>query len=157
MWDKISYPFPNFSGATVEVWEWINNFISQYIGHVMRLNLFPVSKRGLCSKGPLLTVNDNQTAGWNQPSGPDFNSSNKIGFINRSKNNWKQSSPYPHVPLTIASNRRVIPAMWFSLYITLSWARFILKMVIAILITWYLYTETALDTILRSIKPNLVI
>ena len=24
MWDEITYPFPNFNGATVEVWEWIS-------------------------------------------------------------------------------------------------------------------------------------
>ena len=27
LWDEISYPFPNFNGVTVEVWEWISNFI----------------------------------------------------------------------------------------------------------------------------------
>ena len=26
MWDEITYLFPNFNGATVKVWEWINNF-----------------------------------------------------------------------------------------------------------------------------------
>ena len=26
VWDKITYPFPNFNGCTVEVWEWMNNF-----------------------------------------------------------------------------------------------------------------------------------
>ena len=26
MSDQIIYPSPNFKGATVEVWEWINNF-----------------------------------------------------------------------------------------------------------------------------------
>ena len=31
MWDEISYPFPNFSGCTVEVWEWISNFIPQFM------------------------------------------------------------------------------------------------------------------------------
>ena len=25
VWDEISYQFPNFNGATVEVWEWINH------------------------------------------------------------------------------------------------------------------------------------
>ena len=24
VWDEITYPFPNFNGATVEVWEWIS-------------------------------------------------------------------------------------------------------------------------------------
>ena len=34
MWDKITYPFPNFNGATVEVWEWIRNFISHFTGRM---------------------------------------------------------------------------------------------------------------------------
>ena len=28
VWDEISYPFPNFNGATVEVWEWVRNAIA---------------------------------------------------------------------------------------------------------------------------------
>ena len=35
MWDEITYPFPNFNGATVEVWEWISNFIPHFTGHVI--------------------------------------------------------------------------------------------------------------------------
>ena len=31
MWGEITYPFPNFNGATVEVWEWISNFIPHFI------------------------------------------------------------------------------------------------------------------------------
>ena len=31
---EITYPFPNFNGTTVEVWEWISNFIPYFIGHV---------------------------------------------------------------------------------------------------------------------------
>ena len=27
MWDEITYLSPYFNGATVEVWEWISNFI----------------------------------------------------------------------------------------------------------------------------------
>ena len=30
-WDEITYPFPNFNSATVEVWVWINNFIPRII------------------------------------------------------------------------------------------------------------------------------
>ena len=30
MLDEITYPFPNFNGATVEVWEWISNFITHF-------------------------------------------------------------------------------------------------------------------------------
>ena len=29
--DEIIYPFQNFNGCTVEVWEWINNFILWFI------------------------------------------------------------------------------------------------------------------------------
>ena len=35
VWDEITYPFPNFSGATVEVWEWISNFIPHFIMDVI--------------------------------------------------------------------------------------------------------------------------
>ena len=28
--DEITYSFPNFNGATVEVWEWVSNFIPHY-------------------------------------------------------------------------------------------------------------------------------
>ena len=31
VWGEIIYPFPNFNGATVEVWEWISNFIPHFI------------------------------------------------------------------------------------------------------------------------------
>ena len=34
VWDEITYPFPNFNGFTVEVWEWISNFILYFTGHV---------------------------------------------------------------------------------------------------------------------------
>ena len=27
-WDEIAYPFSNFNSTTVEVWQWINNFIT---------------------------------------------------------------------------------------------------------------------------------
>ena len=30
IWDVITYPFPNFNGATVEVWDWIRNFIPHF-------------------------------------------------------------------------------------------------------------------------------
>ena len=30
LWDEITYPFPNFNGAAVDVWEWISNFIPQF-------------------------------------------------------------------------------------------------------------------------------
>ena len=33
--DEITYPYPNFNGATIEVWEWISNFITHFIGHMI--------------------------------------------------------------------------------------------------------------------------
>ena len=27
VWDEITYPFPNFNGCTVKVWDWLNNCI----------------------------------------------------------------------------------------------------------------------------------
>ena len=38
VWDEITYPFPNFNGCTVELWEWISNFIPHFI---MRLISYP--------------------------------------------------------------------------------------------------------------------
>ena len=35
MWIEITYPFSNFKGATVEVWEWISNFIPHFSWHVI--------------------------------------------------------------------------------------------------------------------------
>ena len=35
VWDAITYPFPNFKSATVEVWELISNFIPQFIKDVI--------------------------------------------------------------------------------------------------------------------------
>ena len=35
VWDDITYPFPNFNGATVEVWKLMNKFIPHFILHVI--------------------------------------------------------------------------------------------------------------------------
>ena len=32
--DKITYPFPNFNGAAIAVWEYISNFIPPFTGHL---------------------------------------------------------------------------------------------------------------------------
>ena len=49
-WDEITYPFLNFNGCTVEVQEWISNFIPHYNGcdylSMLGLKLNHVSKRG---------------------------------------------------------------------------------------------------------------
>ena len=33
--DEIFYPFPNLTGAAIEVWEWISNFIPNCAEHVI--------------------------------------------------------------------------------------------------------------------------
>ena len=35
MWDDVNYPFPNYDGDTVEVWEGISNFVLHFIVHVI--------------------------------------------------------------------------------------------------------------------------
>ena len=30
-WDEITYPYPNFKGATNKIWEWISNFSPHFI------------------------------------------------------------------------------------------------------------------------------
>ena len=39
VWDEITYPFPNFNGCTIEVWEWISNFISNFLMVITRTSL----------------------------------------------------------------------------------------------------------------------
>ena len=35
VWDEIAYPFLNFNGSNVEVYEWISNFIPQFMMDVI--------------------------------------------------------------------------------------------------------------------------
>ena len=39
VWDEITYPFPKFNGITVEVWEWISNFIYNGFNYLTMLAL----------------------------------------------------------------------------------------------------------------------
>ena len=55
VWDEITYPFPNFNGATIEVWDGYKQFhCTIYIGcnylSMLGLKLIHVSKRS--SWGP---------------------------------------------------------------------------------------------------------
>ena len=50
VWDKIIYPFLNFTGCSVEVWEWINSFTPRFNGasdylSMLVLKLGHVNKR----------------------------------------------------------------------------------------------------------------
>ena len=46
MWHEITYPFPNFNGCTLEVWEWISNFIPHIIMDVI---IYPCSSQNVSS------------------------------------------------------------------------------------------------------------
>ena len=35
VFDEITYPFPNFNNATIEVYEWISYFISHFMINVI--------------------------------------------------------------------------------------------------------------------------
>ena len=37
VWEEITYPFPNFNGCTIEVWEWISYFILHFIMDVITI------------------------------------------------------------------------------------------------------------------------
>ena len=48
-WDEITFPFPNFSGCTVEVWGWMSYFIPHFTGislliHVGHFEFIHVNK-----------------------------------------------------------------------------------------------------------------
>ena len=34
VWDKITYPFPNLDCVTIDIWEWISNFVPDLTCHV---------------------------------------------------------------------------------------------------------------------------
>ena len=35
VWDGVACPFPDFGGATVEVWEWMSDFVAHITGHAI--------------------------------------------------------------------------------------------------------------------------
>ena len=35
VWNEMIYPFPNFNGYTIKVWEWIDDFIPHFIMDVV--------------------------------------------------------------------------------------------------------------------------
>ena len=49
--DEITYPYPNFNGCTVEVWEWINDFITHFIMRGCNYSSMPGLKLTILVKG----------------------------------------------------------------------------------------------------------
>ena len=52
LWYPITYPFPNFNGATVEVWEWTSNLIPHSIMDVISYPCWNLILSILIKKGP---------------------------------------------------------------------------------------------------------
>ena len=80
VWYEITYPFPNFNGYIVEVWEWISNFIPYFILDVILhtwIKLIHVCKRAsdfthfipVCLR-PFVTIFENPVSWHRIPRGP---------------------------------------------------------------------------------------
>ena len=52
VWDEIIYPFPNFNGATIEVWKWVSNFIPHFIMGVITYPCYDLSQTMLVKGAP---------------------------------------------------------------------------------------------------------
>ena len=52
MWNEIVYPFPNFNGSTVEIWESIGNFIPHFTGHVITYQCWDLSYNYVSNRAP---------------------------------------------------------------------------------------------------------
>ena len=82
--DEITYPFPNFNGCTVGVWEWTSNFIPHSTWHVItihaggkviwviekspwRASMSPLSGALRCCQ-----VSGTRTSRWNIPPTKSF-------------------------------------------------------------------------------------
>ena len=56
VWDEITYPFLNFNGCTVEVLEWISDFISHLTEHVITYPCWDWSSTMLVKGAPGLIL-----------------------------------------------------------------------------------------------------
>ena len=52
MWDEITHQFPNFNGFTVEVWEWISNFIPHFVMGVIMQSMLGLKLISVCKRAP---------------------------------------------------------------------------------------------------------
>ena len=52
MLDELTYPFPDFNGATVDVWEWKSNFTPPFTEHVITYPCWDWSQTMLGKGGP---------------------------------------------------------------------------------------------------------
>ena len=52
VWNEITYAFSNFNGATIEVWQWISNFIPHFNEHVIANPCWDKSLTMLMKRAP---------------------------------------------------------------------------------------------------------
>ena len=52
VWGEITYPFLNFNGTTIEVYEWISNFIPHFIVDVIHLSMLGLKLNHVSKRGP---------------------------------------------------------------------------------------------------------
>ena len=73
VWDVITYPFPNFNGCTVEVWDWISNFVRKMrkvlscdndicISLNIRTHAFSLCRLYLSHSGHVVMIGPNATS-----------------------------------------------------------------------------------------------
>ena len=56
VWGEITYPFRNFNGWTVEVWEWRNNFITHFMIDVITYPYRELKLIHVCWRGPRTSI-----------------------------------------------------------------------------------------------------
>ena len=69
---EITYPFPNFNGVTIEVWEWISNSISHFKMDVSAYICWDKLSH-ITIKGPLLSNRSNPRVSFPETSNFYFN------------------------------------------------------------------------------------
>ena len=52
VWDEITDPFPNFTGGTIKVWEWISNFIPHFVMDVITYPCWDLSYYQILQASP---------------------------------------------------------------------------------------------------------
>ena len=52
VWDEITYQFTKFNGSTIEVWEWISNFIPHFTMDVITYPCWDQTKTMLIKGTP---------------------------------------------------------------------------------------------------------
>ena len=62
-WYEITYPYPNFNGCTVEVWDWINDFLPYILMGVIHAGIELNNVRKSNPPPPTLTARGHHSEG----------------------------------------------------------------------------------------------